>query len=223
MSRWELLDTARVPDGGELRLYRHRDEFSIRLPAYGELMSSRAHGSEDSLALLTCGEPPHPPGLSILIGGLGMGFTLAAALAAVGDDAKVHVAELVPEVVEWNRGDLGAVAGRPLDDPRVTVHVGDVADVLRQADGQFHGIAMDVDNGPEGFTRRANDWLYTHGGLMTAWRALRPGGVLTVWSAGPDRVFPARLRKLGFAVEEHRVRAHGKKGSRHIVWSARRS
>lgn len=222
MARWELTDTARVPGGGELRFYRRDDDFSIRLPGYGELMSSRMHGSEDVLAHVAFEGSGTERPRRYLIGGLGMGFTLAAALKCAAADDEVHVAELVPEVVTWNRGDMGAIAGRPLDDPRVVVHVGDVADVLNQADGFFDGIAMDVDNGPEGFTREANDWLYTLEGLWTCWQALRAGGVLAVWSAGPDRNFTARLRKLGYDVEERRVRAHGKKGSRHLIWRAER-
>lgn len=223
MTPWILLDSAQVPgNGGELRLYQRGDEFSIRIVGHGELMNSRAHGSEDALAEQTCArlvDGLHP---RLLIGGLGMGFTLAAALRHVGDHAQVMVAELVPAVVAWNRGPLGEHAGHPLHDPRVTVHEGDVARILKAEQQTFDAILLDVDNGPAGLTRRENDWLYSMNGLNAAYMALRPQGVLAVWSAGPDNAFMQRLRKVGFEVEEVRVRAHGTKGARHIIWFARR-
>jgi len=223
MTPWILLDSAQVPgNGGELRLYQRGDEFSIRIVGHGELMNSRTHGSEDTLAEQTCArlvDGLHP---RMLIGGLGMGFTLAAALRHVGDHAQVIVAELVPAVVAWNRGPLGEHAGHPLQDPRVTVHEGDVAHILKAEQQTFDAILLDVDNGPAGLTRRENDWLYSMNGLNAAYIALRPQGVLAVWSAGPDNAFMQRLRKVGFEVEEVRVRAHGTKGARHIIWFARR-
>jgi len=223
MTPWILLDSAQVPgNGGELRLYQRGDEFSIRIVGHGELMNSRAHGSEDALAEQTCArlvDGLHP---RLLIGGLGMGFTLAAALRHVGDHAQVMVAELVPAVVAWNRGPLGEHAGHPLHDPRVTVHEGDVARILKAEQQTFDAILLDVDNGPAGLTRRENDWLYSMNGLNAAYMALRPQGVLAVWSAGPDKAFMQRLRKVGFEVEEVRVRAHGTKGARHIIWFATR-
>jgi spermidine synthase len=157
-----------------------------------------------------------------LIGGLGMGFTLAAALRQVGESAQVVVAELVPAVVVWNRGPLGEHAGYPLKDPRVSVHEVDVARILTAERQAYDAILLDVDNGPEGLTRKQNDWLYSINGLNAAYLALRPKGVLAVWSASPDRVFLQRLKKVGFQVDEVRVRAHGKKGTRHIIWFARR-
>ena len=223
MNPWILLDSAPVPgNGGELRLYQRGEEFSIMIVGRGELMSSRAHGSEDALAEQTCARLSGTAKPRLLIGGLGMGFTLAAALRHVGDDAQVVVAELVPAVVAWNRGPLGGVAGHPLQDPRVSVYEGDVARVLRSGQQTYDAILLDVDNGPEGLTRQENDWLYGVNGLNAAYAALRPRGVLAVWSAGPDQVFMQRLRKVGFEVEEVRVRAHGAKGGRHVIWFALR-
>jgi spermidine synthase len=223
MTPWILLDSAAVPgDGGELRLYRRGDEFSIRIVGRGELMNSRVHGSEDALAEHSCARLADRVKPRLLIGGLGMGFTLAAALRHVGDQAQVVVAELVPAVVAWNRGPLGAQAGHPLQDPRVTVREGDVARIIKAEPQAYDAILLDVDNGPEGLTREQNDWLYGMNGLTAAYAALRPQGVLAVWSAGPDRDFMQRLRKLGFEVDEVRVRARGSKGTRHVIWFARR-
>ena len=222
MTPWILLESAQVPgDGGELRLYRRGDDFSIRLVGRGELMNSRVHGSEDALAELTCARLVDGGAPRLLIGGLGMGFTLAAALRHLGSEAQVVVAELVPAVVAWNRGALGERAGGPLDDSRVTVRVGDVGGILRAEQRAYDGILLDVDNGPEGLTRKQNDWLYGVEGLNAAYRALRHHGVLAVWSAGPDRDFAQRLCKVGFEVDEVRVRAHGAKGARHVIWFAR--
>jgi len=223
MTPWNLLDSAQVPgNGGELRLFQRNDDFSIKIVGHGELMNSRVHGSEDALGehicarLVSCLKP------RMLIGGLGMGFTLAAALRHVGDHAQVVVAELVPAVVAWNSGPLGEHAGHPLQDPRVTVREVDVARILMAEQDAYDAILLDVDNGPEGLTRKENDWLYSLTGLNAAYTALRPQGVLAVWSASPDQEFLQRLRKLGFEVDEVRVRAHGSKGSQHIIWFARR-
>jgi len=222
MTPWTLLDSTRVPgDGGELCLYQRGAEFSIKVAGRGELMNSRSHGSEDALARLTCDRLLNRVNPRLLIGGLGMGFTLAAALTQLGDQAQVVVAELVPAVVAWNRGVLGEATGRPLQDPRVSVREKDVARVMLAGAQAFDAIILDVDNGPEGLTRRENDWLYGEDGLNVARTALRPGGVLAVWSAGPDRAFLQRLRKVGFRVEEVRVRARGSKGARHVIWFAR--
>lgn len=223
MIPWVLLDSAQVPgDGGELRLYQRGEEFSIRIMGHGELMNSRVHGSEDALAELTCARLADGIKPRLLIGGLGMGFTLAAALKHISDQAQVVVAELLPAVVAWNRGPLGEQAGHPLKDPRVTVREGDVARILKAEQQAYDAILLDVDNGPEGLTRRANDWLYSFDGLSAAYEALRPQGVLAVWSAGPAQDFLQRLRKVGFEVDEKRVRAHGSKGSRHVIWFAKR-
>ena len=223
MKPWLLLDSTQVPgNGGELRLYRRGDDFSIIIVGHGELMNSRVHGSEDALAEYTCARLVERVQPRLLIGGLGMGFTLAAALRHLGDQARVVVAELVPAVVEWNRGALGLQAGHPLQDPRVVVHEGDVARLIVREQQGFDAILLDVDNGPEGLTRKENDWLYGVNGLSAAYAALRPRGVLAVWSAGPDEHFVQRLRKVGFVVEQVRVHAHGTKGARHVIWFARR-
>jgi spermidine synthase len=215
-----LLGSAPVPGTNkELRLYQRGDEFSIKIPGRGELMNSRVHGSEKALAELACTRIGGRERPRVLIGGLGMGFTLAAALQALGPKAEVVVAELVPEVVEWNRHLTGAPAGHPLADPRASVYVGDVGDLLRQQRAAFDAILLDVDNGPEALIRRENDWLYTVAGLEAARSALRPQGVLAVWSAGPDRLFTGRLHHAGFKVEEVIVRPHTSgKGARHYIW-----
>jgi spermidine synthase len=223
MPRPELLATARVPDTtSELRLYRAGDLYSIKIMGRGDLMNTRAHGSERALATLAL-ERAAPAGAPrVLVGGLGCGFTLAAALEVLGPEAELWVAELVPEVVAWNRQYLGDAAGRPLDDPRCRVYVGDVAELLRAPEGGFDAILLDVDNGPEAILRRENDWLYGDEGLAVARTALRPGGVLAIWSAGPDAPFLRRLRRLGFEVEEQVVRPHRRgKGARHHVWLCR--
>ena len=223
MTPWILLDKASVPgNGGELCLYQRGDEYSIKLTGGGELMNSRVHGSEDALAEQTCARLMDSVEPRLLIGGLGMGFTLAAALRHAGKQAQLTVAELVPAVVSWNRGPLGACAGHPLQDPRVTIREMDVARILMDGQQAFDAILLDVDNGPEGLTRKENDWLYSINGLNEAYMALRPRGVLAVWSAGPDKDFMQRLRKVGFEVDEVRVRTRGSKGARHCIWFARR-
>ena len=223
MIPWELIDRAQVPGhAGEMRLYQRGGEFSIRLDA-GELMNSRAHGSEDALAHLACARIAGRPCPRVLVAGLGMGFTTAAALHRLGAGAQVRVVELVPAVVKWNRGPLGALAGHPLEDARVTVCEADAAQVLQAEQRAYDAILLDVDNGPEGFSRKGNDWFYARAGLAVISAALRPAGVLAVWSAGPDRAFVRRLHQAGFNVDEVRVRARPtNKGGRHTIWLAGR-
>ena len=223
MRHWNALGEAPIPGTGRsLTLHADKDNFYIRISGGGELMNSRKHASEDALGRLPCQRLRRTDSARVLIGGLGMGFTLAAALREVGSNAQVTVVELIPEVVEWNRGPLGECSGRPLDDPRTRVHIGDVAKLLNAGKTSYDVIALDVDNGPEGFTSATNDWLYSLPGITTAQQALRPGGLLAYWSAGPDRVFPGRLRKCGLDVEEVVVHAHGNKGARHYIWLAGR-
>lgn len=220
---WELVDTAPIPGKGtELQLYRREGEFSISILDGGVLMSTWAHQSEDALAELPCTKIVNRHQPRVLIGGLGMGFTLAAALKSLGPDAEVVVAELVPGLVEWNRGTLGQYAGHPLEDPRTTVRVGDVAKVLREQRQAYDAILLDVDNGPHAITRKKNNWLYTTDGLTESYRALRPEGILAIWSAGPDREFMQRLQKIGFKVKQVRVREHQNKGDLHAIWFAER-
>ena len=228
------MDTASIPnDGGELRLLKRDNEFAIRIAGgHGDLMNSRTHGSEDALGTLACEPLASEPFASelgrdkqaaqVLIGGLGMGFTLAAALQSLPADAQVVVAELVPGVVHWNRDLLGGCAGHPLTDGRVRIECADVGELIKRARASYDAILLDVDNGPEGLTHPENDHLYSFQGLQAAYNALRGSGVLAVWSASPAPRFASRLRKIGFSVDERRVRAHRGKGSRHIIWLATR-
>jgi spermidine synthase len=219
---WTLLDKAQVPGGGELRLMRRGGEFSIMLGA-NQLMNSRLSGSEEALARLALEKIRTRERPRILIGGLGMGFTLRAALAALGGKAQIVVAELVPAVVRWARGPMADVFGESLTDPRVSVRETDISDLTRSGSSSFDAILLDVDNGPEGLTREANDALYDLRGLSAARAALNPGGVLAVWSSGPNPSFTQRLRKAGFDVDETRVRANGRRsGARHVIWIATR-
>jgi len=223
MARFTEIGTAVIPGKGtQLRLLQRNEEFSIKIAGTtGELMNSRIHGSEDALATLACERIADQPAPRVLIGGLGMGFTLAAALAALGDDAQVTVAELVPEVEVWNRGPLGSAAGNPLNDPRARVHIGDVAELLRSSTDEWDAILLDVDNGPEGLTRKENNWIYSPEGIAAAQKALSADGILAYWSAGQEHAFTERLRRAGFSVEPVTVRAlRPGKGARHVIWLA---
>ena len=216
----ELIGTALIPGGEELRLFRRGDDFMIVLDR-NELMNSRMSGSEEALAVMTCdrlgaGIAPH-----LLIGGYGMGFTLRAALAILAPGARVTVAELVPEIITWARGPMAALAAGCLDDSRVELVERDVAAVIAAAPGSYDAILLDVDNGPDGLSRAANDRLYSMMGLALAKAALRAGGILAVWSAGSDAAFSRRLKDSGFVVEEVAVRARSNgKGPRHVIWFA---
>ena len=223
MTPRELIDVARIPGtNDELRLFRRGGDFMIVLDR-NELMNSRMSGSEEALATmagerLTGRAAPH-----FLIGGYGMGFTLRAALGMLGPDARVTVAELVPEIIDWARGPMAELAAGCLDDPRVRVVGEDVAGVIDGARGTYDAILLDVDNGPDGLTRASNGRLYSARGLDAAWQALTPGGVLAIWSAAPDDRFARRLRDAGFAVDEVVVRARSNgKGPRHVIWFATR-
>jgi spermidine synthase len=220
MIPWIQLDTATVPGGGgELRLVRRGDEFSIMVGA-NTLMNSRMSGSEVALAELACERLCGRRNCRMLIGGYGMGFTLRAALAGLGPDAQITVAELVPAILAWAHGPMAALTGACLNDPRVTIHDGDVGGLIASARTRFDAILLDVDNGPDGLSRSANGRLYTLHGLETARKALRKGGLLAIWSAAPDRAFADRLVRAGFDVEEVKARANKGRGIRHIVWVA---
>ena len=222
MTPRELIDVAQVPGGEELRLFRRGRDFMIVL-GRNELMSSRMSGSEEALAVMTCDRLGGRKAPHLLIGGYGMGFTLRAALAALGRDARVTVAELVPEIVRWARGPMAELAAGCLDDKRVTLVEDDVAALIEQGQGAYDAILLDVDNGPDGLSREGNDRLYSAAGLAAAKAALRPGGILAIWSAAPDAAFARRLAKAGFAVEEVAVRARSNgKGPRHVIWFATR-
>lgn len=222
LNPWLHVDTAAIPGTPEaLRLMRRGEEFSM-VVGNAELMNNLERGSEQALATLTCARLGDNPRARILIGGLGMGFTLRAALAALGPEAEVVVAELVPAVAQWARGPLSHLFGGALDDPRVALRIDDVNRVIQSGRAQFDAILLDVDNGPEGMTRRSNDRLYDVEGLKRARFALKPNGILAVWSGSPDRRFKARLGRCGFAVDEQRVHAAGDAGRRHVLWLATR-
>ncbi len=223
MIPWKELDRTAIPgETGELILRRRDTEFSIRTETT-ELMNSRLHGSEEALAELTCNRLPDHSGLQILIGGLGMGYTLAAALTHLKPDSSISVCELIPAVVRWNIEYLGHLANTPLNDPRVSVHVRDVIASICSKKSFWDAIVLDVDNGPEGLTRQDNNQLYNMSGLKNSYSALRPGGILSVWSYGPDQVFSRRLVKCGFSIEVITVRARKRgKGGKHTIWIARK-
>lgn len=222
MIRRELLGTAHVPGGEDLLLYRHDRDFMIVM-GHNELMSSRMSGSEIELATRTCARLAGRPAPRLLIGGYGMGFTLRAALGALGKDARIVVAELVREIILWARGPMEELAAGCLDDPRVNLLYGDVAEAIGVAEGEYDAILLDVDNGPDGLVRPANNKIYSMRGLRSAMAALKPGGILAVWSAAPDKAFAMRLREVGFAVDEVQVAARSNgKGPKHTIWFATR-
>lgn len=217
MLPWRIEDRAAGPDGAEWTLARRGDEWVVR--AGGRvLMSSRQHGSEEALAAIALAKVARPR--TVLLGGLGLGYTLRAALDRLPKDARVVVAELVPALVAWNRGPAGNLAGRPLEDPRTRLQRGDVLARIAEAKGAFDAILLDVDNGPSAVSHAANDRLYGDAGVRACRDALRAGGVLAVWSAGPDERYRARLEKAGLAAEVHAVpaRAGTSKGVRHVVF-----
>lgn len=220
MKPWELIDSVTLPDGDDLILRRRGEEFSLQLANF-ELMNSRQHDSEEQLANLGLDARGALAGAHVLVGGLGMGYTLRAALDRLPADARVTVSELVPEVVAWNHDHMGHLAGEPLQDPRVSIAIGDVADLLRKSQKTFDVVVIDIDNGPESDTHQDNNWLYSPAGLTATKAALVPGGVLTVWATYPSEEFTKRLRRAGFAVEVKHVRSRGKKGNRHVIWVAK--
>jgi spermidine synthase len=221
MIPWLQIDKVQVPGAEvELRLMRRGGDFSMML-GHNELMNSRLSGSEEALATLSCKRIEGVKRPHILIGGLGMGFTLRAALAVLGADARITVAELVPAVITWARGPMAELFGDSLTDPRASIHQGDVVDVIRSSPSAFDAVLLDVDNGPEALIRKANDALYDTKGLSAIGHALRPGGVLAVWSSGLNPAFSKRLRAAGFEVNEVGVRATTKRsGAHHVIWFA---
>jgi spermidine synthase len=220
MIPWVHLGTAAVPGGeGELRLMQRGAEFAIMAGAT-PLMNSRMSGSEIALAELACDRLRGRRNCRILIGGYGMGFTLRAALAGFGADAGFVVAELVPAVIAWARGPMAELTAGCLEDPRVTIQEGDVGGMIASGRAGFDAILLDVDNGPDGLSRAANDRLYTQRGLETARKALRPKGLLAIWSAAPSDAFTNRLRRAGFVVDVIQARANKGRGVRHVIWAA---
>ncbi|MEM6293872.1 MAG: hypothetical protein AAGA54_21530 [Myxococcota bacterium] len=221
MKPWETLDTTTAPDGEVLDLRRRGHEFLIRAGGY-DLMSNEDDGSSKALSSLGLAELGRPA-KHVLVGGLGMGFTLREALDHVGPDATVEVAELVEAVVRWNRGPLAEVAGNPLGDPRSRVFQGDVGARIRNPPQPFDAILLDVDNGPDALAHDGNEAIYSARGLQAAHAALSPGGVLGVWSFSDDNRFTARCKKAGFRTRVERVKASRKgRGRYHYIWLAKR-
>ncbi|MCP3901661.1 MAG: hypothetical protein GY707_18280 [Desulfobacteraceae bacterium] len=220
MIPWEKIDQAEIPGSNEeVTLRRRGSEFSIRTKET-ELMNSRLHGSEEALAELACKQKTKS-NLKILIGGLGMGFTLAAAIKHSAPDTLITVSELIPAVVKWNKEHLGHLAGIPLDDPRVTIKTEDIAKTINKNKFAWDVILLDVDNGPQGLTQKANDGLYNKTGLQKIFLALCSKGVLGVWSSSNDKAFTLRLKQSGFTVQTKTMRARKtKKGSKHTIWIA---
>ena len=220
MTPRELLGVADVPGGDPLRLFRRGRDFMIVLDR-NELMSTRMNGYEIALGTMACDRLAGRNAPHLLIGGYGMGFTLRAVLERLDAAGRVTVAELVPGIIEWARGPMAELTAGCLDDPRVTLRMGDVRDAIRAAPRAYDAILLDVDNGPDGLTRPANDGLYSARGLDEARAALRPDGVLAIWSAAPDPAFARRLARGGFAVDEVRTRARDNgKGAHHVIWFA---
>ncbi|WP_158768463.1 hypothetical protein [Paraglaciecola sp. L1A13] len=224
MIPWTLLDTAAIPNnGGELKFSQRDKEFSIRLSGIrGELMNSRVYNSEKVLSELGCSHLKNRKNAHVLVGGLGMGYTLSSALKAVDETSQVTVAELIPEVVKWNQGPLGNCAGNPLQDPRTTVCVGDVKMLLNTQKPTYDAILLDVDNGPEGLTHSDNNWIYSEAGLKEIYQVMKDQAMLAIWSAGPDYLFEVRLKKIGFKVDTRVVRARPGKGSKHTIFLAKK-
>ena len=224
MERLITIDSTVVPASAtELTLWQCNDDFAIRLSGVpGDLMNSRRHHSEDALAEFACTRLSAIENAQILVGGLGMGFTLSSVLKTVSVSAEVIVAELVPAVVEWNRGLLGRCAGRPIEDGRTRVHLGDVSDLLKQRADKFDAILLDVDNGPEPMTHSDNEWLYSRAGLKRIYEKLRPEGIVAIWSVKADHAFTKRLKQTGFNVQLRTVRARPGKGSRHTIFVAQK-
>ena len=221
MIPWKEIDRVKVPgQDGDIALLKRGEEFSIRT-AGAELMNSRIHGSEELLAEFTCSRIKTKSNVQILVGGLGMGYTLAAALDKSAPDTDITVAELIPAVVKWNIEHLGHLAGKPMDDPRVSAIQKDVVDIIRSKKQRWDAILLDVDNGPEGLSRKENNRLYSQSGIKMSYQALCPGGILAIWSSSEDYAFTHRLKKCGFQVQIKNVRARKSgKGSRHTIWLA---
>jgi len=223
MIQRELLDSAWIPDGEKLELFQHDTDFMIVI-GHNELMSTRKWGSEEALATMAYDRIKGSKRPHILIGGYGMGFTLRAALRVLPENALVTVVELVPEIIAWARGPMAHLTQDCLEDPRVTLVMGDVAHAIADGHGDYDAILLDVDNGPDGLVREDNNVIYSKVGLRHAKRALTPDGVLAIWSAGADLAFKRRLEKAGLAVDEVKVHARSNgKGAKHVIWFSSKS
>jgi spermidine synthase len=215
-----LIGTANIPGGDELRLFQRGGDFMIVMDR-NELMNSRMSGSEEALATMTIDRLAGRKPLHLLIGGYGMGFTLRAALARLEPSAQVTVAELVPEIIEWARGPMAELAAGCLDDPRVSLIEDDVIRAIADGRDTYDAILLDVDNGPDGLVRKGNNKLYSSRGLADAFYALKPGGILAIWSAAPSATFSRRIKEAGYGVEERTVPARSNgKGAKHTIWFA---
>lgn len=221
MKPLKLIETAPVPEGsGEFKLFKHDEDYSIRV-GFEELMNSRVHGSEDALAEVPLNRLQGKRPKNVLVGGMGMGFTLAKALEVLDSKDRVHIAELSPHIVEWNKTYFEEFNGAPLNDKRVTLTVGDVLSVMKSNRRSFDAILLDVDNGPDGLTKEDNTRIYSRNGLKAAFQALRSGGILAVWSAGESELFTERLKKSNFLVDKWWVRERSNgKGAKHLIWIA---
>jgi spermidine synthase len=217
LKKWTSLDSVPMPGGQTISLSEHDGSYSIRVDG-AELMSTRRHASEAKLAELACAHAGKIRGARVLIGGLGFGFTLKAALAALAPDAIVVLVELFEAVITWNRNPAFTLAAAALADPRVTLLQQDVAGVIAESSNRFDSIILDVDNGPDALTSAGNASLYTPAGLTTALAALRRGGCLAIWSAAPASAFEKRMRRAGFKVEVERCRAHATSGGWHTLF-----
>ena len=218
MKPWELIDSETAPGGNAaMELLRRDDEYVIRIDGQ-TLMSTRTHGSEDALANIAFERLEQTESCRVLVGGLGMGFTAAAALKSLPPQGELVVAEFSPAVIRWNRGPAGDAAGNPLHDERLRLYDGDVIDGIKGPQASWSAILLDTDNGPTALSSPGNQWLYAPKGLAALYQALKPGGVLTVWSANEDASFTHRMEKAGFVTEVVEVRARGKRGARHRVW-----
>lgn len=215
MKQWEIIALTTTSDGSRFELCHHDGNYVIYVDGY-ELMTSYSHGSEDAMMSLACPKPRDDA--CILIGGLGMGYTLSATLDLLPSSGSVIVSELVPEVIEWNRGPLGPLAGNPLNDPRTELVLSDVADVIRSSESRFDAVLLDVDNSADSLILARNSWLYTLEGLVATYRCLRPDGVLAVWSVEMDRAFERKLRTAGFTASVHSVRGRDKRGGHYFIF-----
>lgn len=214
------LGTTNTPDGGEMILYQHDHDFSIKINGH-ELMNSRQHESEMELARLGCAHLAGHTAPRVLIGGLGMGYTLRQTLDMLGSDATVIVSELLPAVIEWNRDLLGGLNGQPLEDKRTEIVTGDIFQLLSQSTGKFDAILLDIDNGPSAIVDSGNQRLYSPAGIQTCRRALRNKGCLAIWSGAPSKAFEQILMGCGFHVRRYKLNAYGGSSKKSLfVWVA---
>lgn len=221
MKKWDLLEQVQVPGGQTMTLHGCEGQFAIRVNGR-ELMSTRHHHSEEQLAVVACAHVREKKGARVLIGGLGLGFTLRAALSSLSKDARVVVAELIPAVVDWNRNPAYKLASDALADPRTQIQIGDVGNLIAKSYGGYDAIMLDADNETTEMNTSGNANLYELDGLTRIYAALRPGGCVVYWSAGAEPRFAKQMGKSGFVVETQRARAHATSGGNHYLLIGRR-